>query len=292
MTISNTQGNDLPVTAPSPKSLILNLLLAADGDPLEASDAVLASSLFGIRENSVRVALVRLGAAGLLASSGRGAYQLGPAAASLADELSSWRSAEVRTIPWTGDWLMVCTAELGRSDRKALRVRDRALALMGMKPLNDALHVRPANLLGGAADARDRLQRLGLPAQAPVFIARDLDTALDTRARSLWDGQGLTQAYRRTHQRLDAWLARSHDLDAETAARESYLLGNEAIRQLVFDPLLPEPLVDTQARRAFTEAVVAFDRAGHDIWRRLLQHLPARGKHSKDAHDPKRHTTH
>ena len=53
-----------------------------------------------------------------------------------------------------------------------------------------------------------------------------------------------------------------------------------------------DALVDTQARRAFTEAVVAFDRAGHDIWRRLLQHLPARGKPSKDAHDPKRHTTH
>ena len=50
--------------APNPKHLILNLLMAADG-PLTSREAVGACALFGIRENSVRVALVRLAAAGL-----------------------------------------------------------------------------------------------------------------------------------------------------------------------------------------------------------------------------------
>ena len=67
--------------APTPKSLILNLLLAANGAPLSASDAVSSAGLFGIRENSVRVALVRLNAAGMIQSCGRGAYLLGPQAA-------------------------------------------------------------------------------------------------------------------------------------------------------------------------------------------------------------------
>ncbi|MGC4062998.1 MAG: hypothetical protein QM749_20015 [Aquabacterium sp.] len=67
--------------SPNPKNLILNLLLAADGMPLIAADAVSSCALFGIRENSVRVALVRLSAAGMVESAGRGAYQLGPQAA-------------------------------------------------------------------------------------------------------------------------------------------------------------------------------------------------------------------
>ena len=37
-----------------------------------------------------------------------------------------------------------------------------------------------------------------------------------------------------------------------------------------FDPLLPDPLVDMQARRDFTQCVRAFDQTGHEIWRKLL----------------------
>ena len=37
----------------------------------------------------------------------------------------------------------------------------------------------------------------------------------------------------------------------------------------MFDPLLPDPLVDTEARRLFSETVRQFDAAGHAIWRRL-----------------------
>ena len=63
---------------PNPRSLILNLLLATEGDPLSARDAISSCALFGIRENSVRVTLVRLASAGLIEAAGRGAYRLGP----------------------------------------------------------------------------------------------------------------------------------------------------------------------------------------------------------------------
>ena len=51
---------------PNPKQLILNLLLAADHNTLSAREAVGSCKLFGIRENNVRVALVRLSANGLV----------------------------------------------------------------------------------------------------------------------------------------------------------------------------------------------------------------------------------
>ena len=66
------------MSSPVPKSLILNLMRAAEGRPVTAADAVTSAALFGIRENSVRVTLVRLAAAGMIESAGRGTYKLGP----------------------------------------------------------------------------------------------------------------------------------------------------------------------------------------------------------------------
>ena len=59
-------------------------------------------------------------------------------------------------------------------------------------------------------------------------------------------------------------------LDPDVAAREAFLLGGAAIRKVVFDPLLPPPFVDTEARRAFVETVERFDRAGRVIWQRFF----------------------
>jgi len=258
---------------PTPKNLVLYLLLAAGGEPLSASDAVASCQLFGIRENSVRVALVRLNAAGLIESVGRGAYRLGPQAATLAADVSSWRHAEQRVCDWDGGWLMVSTAGQRRSDRGALRLRERALALAGFETLAPELHIRPDNLVGHAEAARHRLQQLGLDSDAHVFLARDLAPELDQRARQLWADKHLDTSYARTRQKLEAWLQGADRLDLETAARESYVLGNEAIRQLVFDPMLPAPLVNVDARRAFLQAVVDFDTVGHRIWQRLLPSL-------------------
>lgn len=258
---------------PTPKGLILNLLLAANGRALSAADAIASARLFGLRDNSVRVALVRLNAAGLIASAGRGAYVLGPQAVGLASDIAGWRNAETSTCDWDGSWLTVCTAALPRSDRSALSLRERALALLGFKPLSEGLSVRPANLVGHAQAVRARLHALGLSPAAPVFVAHSFDAALNRRARGLWDELALDATYARTRQRLERWLADSKGLDTEAAARESYLLGNAAIRQLVFDPLLPEPLVDTRARRDFRDAVRHFDAEGHRIWQRLLPSL-------------------
>lgn len=254
----------------NPRHLVLNLLLGAGGKPLTARDAVAACALFAIRENAVRVALARLAAAGLIEVAGRGAYRLGPNAARLADDVASWRRAEKRVRSWNGGWIAVHVGGLGRGDRAALRRRNRALRLLGLEEIERDLHLRPDNLVGGVVMVRERLVKLGLESDAAVFVAKDFDPDRERRARALWDGRALTRRYRAQSRRLGDWLARFGKLDVDAAARESFLLGNEAIRELVFDPLLPAPLVDVAARRAFIDAVASFDAAGHAIWKRFL----------------------
>ena len=266
----------------NPRHLILNLLLGAGGRPLTARDAVASCALFGVRENSTRVALVRLAGAGLIEAAGRGAYRLGPNAAELAADVASWRSVEKRVRAWKGGWIAVHVGGLGRSNRVALRRRERALRMVGLGELERGLHLRPNNLVGGVAAVRDRLFHLGLEDDAAVFVAKDFDPGCEKRARALWDGSALTRRYRAKSRRLGDWLERSGELEPQVAARESFLLGNDAIRDLVFDPLLPAPLVDVEARRAFVDAVVRFDAAGHSIWKRFLNAGPPRAPGSRD----------
>lgn len=261
--------------APNPRQLILKLLLAADAGELSARDAIAGAALFGIRENSVRVALVRLASAGLIEAAGRGSYRLGPNGTGLAADVATWPTAEQRVRPWGEGWVAVHVGSLGRSDRVALRARDRALALLGLRELDRGFFVRPDNLVGGIAGVRERLLKLGLEEDAAVFQARELDPAREKRARALWDGKALTKSYRQSRQRLEKWLARAGELEPEVAARESFLLGSEAIRQIVFDPLLPEPLVDLAERRAFVATALQFDRAGRDIWHHLFEQAAA-----------------
>ncbi len=255
--------------APNPRHLILKFLLGAEAQSMSAREAVSACALFGIRENSVRVALVRLAAAGMIEAAGRGAYRLGPNAAGLAEDVSTWRLAETRVGAWSGAWITVYCGGLGRSNRAALSRRDRALAMLGFRELDHECFIRPDNLVGGVAAVRERLFKLGLDGDAAVFLATEFDAERESRARALWDGKALTRSYRKTREQLERWLQQADGLEPEVAARESFLMGGSAIRQLVFDPLLPDPLVDSAERRAFVETVLRYDAAGHLIWRKL-----------------------
>lgn len=267
--------------SPKPRSLILNLLLAADDATLSAREAISACALFGIRENSVRVALARLSAAGMIEAAGRGSYRLGPAAVGLAAEVASWRDAERRTRLWHGDWIAVY---LGKLPRGNAHEHERALAMLGLRELDPGLYLRPDNLTGGVDAIRTRLASLGIDERAAVLLIRDLDTTREARARQLWDGKRLNRLYRERRASLERWMTRADGFDLDVAAREAYLLGNEAIRQLVFDPWLPAPLVDVDVRRAFVDTAKRFDDFGHRIWRRLHQlPLPTCAAHGAHA---------
>ena len=267
---------------PSPRSLILSLMLGAEtrgSTELSVRELLAACALFGLPENTVRVALARAVTAGLLATPRRGCYALGPEARPLAHEVGRWRRSAALMSSWTGEWIAIHVGATGRSDRTALRARERAFGLLGFAEFERGLHLRPDNLTGGVEALRTRLQALLPPGTeaGTMFVLRALAVSDEQRARQLWDTATLDSTYRETTARLSAWLDSAHTLALHQAARESFEIGHDAIRQLMFDPLLPAPLVDAQARTRFMHAVAGYDDAGKAIWQRFLSATRSQG---------------
>ena len=249
-----------------PKHLLLELLLASGDDALPVSHAVAAGAVFGISENHVRVTLARLAAQDMAQATERGAWRLGPAAQSLAQDVSHWRHTAERLRPWNGQYVAVHCGALARGDRAATRQRERALHLLGFAELQRDFWLRPDNIEADIAAIRTRLHALGLEAQAVVCGCTQLDASTEAAVDALWDGVALNQGYRATQERLQRWLEGAARLPIDQAAHESFFLGGAAIRQLVYDPLLPEPMVDGALRAAFIDSVHTFDAAGRAIW--------------------------
>lgn len=254
---------------PQARKLILELLRATDGHLLSARDAITASALFGISANNARVALARLAADGLIEAAERGSYALSARAHELADDVATWRSAEQRVREWKGGYIAAYCGALGRSDRAVLRSRKRALDMLGFREVERGLFVRPDNIERDLNAVRARLYALGLEREASVFAVSDFDAVREASVRKLWDGRALNSNYRKQRLLLEQWLAGCARLKPEVAARDAFLVGGRAIRHVVYDPFLPEPLVDVQARRAFVETVRHFDQVGRQIWRRF-----------------------
>lgn len=257
------------------RSFVLSLMLGweAEGDrALGVRELLAACALFGLPQNNVRVALARAVAAGLLVAPRRGSYALGPQARPLADEVRRWRGIASHLSAWNGDWIAVHAGATGRSDRPALRARERAFGLLGLAEFERGLHLRPDNLTGGVDALRERLRAL-VPKSAEtgtVFVLRSMSSRDTARARKLWDGAALNAGYRDTTARLAGWLEGAAHLPLEHAAREAFEIGHQAIRQLVFDPLLPAPLVDAHLRARFIDTVTRHDDAGRAIWQHFL----------------------
>lgn len=256
----------------SAKSIIVELLSARpmDAESVPVKQLVRCASVFGVAENSVRVAIVRLRSEGIVDSPERGHYTLGPAAKALDAQVNAWRDAEAKLGEWQGAWLGAFSADLPRTDRPALRRRTRALKLLGFRELRPGLHIRPDNLRGGLESMREQLIELGFEREAPVFQIGQLSSADEGEARKLWPTERLQALYADIVDQLDESRESIDDLILEDAIREIYLLGREALRQIVLDPLLPEPLVPAADRAALFEAMRRYDATGRVLWRRFL----------------------
>lgn len=238
---------------------------------------VRAGALFGLAEGSVRVALSRLLADGRVERDERGRYRLGAAAEPIRAVVGGWRQLDRRTRPWSGRWIGVQDAE--RRPKRAARRPGQALRLLGFERLAPGLRVRPANLVDGVDGVRATLHALGLPPDALVFELGALDPDADARARGLWDATALERGYRESREALARSAARLPGLSEEEAMVESFREGGRVIQQLVLDPLLPEPLVDVETRRALVAALRDYDRLGRDAWAGFLGRydVPHRG---------------
>ena len=253
---------------PTARSLVLDLLATLRGGSMPVSALVAAGPLFDVAEASVRVAVARLLAAGRIERDERGRYRLGAVAAPIDRRVQSWRRLEERTRPWSGAW--VGSHLLARGSRAERRRFERALGMLGFRALRPGLFVRPDNLVGGVATVREELHGLGLDPEAPVFRLDELDADSDAAARGLWSGEALGAGYERSLADLAESERLLDSLPEGDAMVESYLLGGRVLRQLVLDPVLPEPLAPAAERRALVEAMRRYDRLGRACWSRFL----------------------
>ena len=130
---------------PTAKRLVLSLLSAPMLEQVEISTLLLWGELFNIDAATMRVTVGRLTRQKLLSSPARGIYCIGPEGRLLADTARAWLHAQSKVKPWDGQWLLVHSAHLGRSNKSALRARDRAFRLTGFAQWQPGLYCRPAN---------------------------------------------------------------------------------------------------------------------------------------------------
>jgi phenylacetic acid degradation operon negative regulatory protein len=173
-------------------------------------------------------------------------------------------------VAWRGGWIAAYTGGLSRGDRRAHRRRRRAFDFLGFRELDPGLWIRPDNLRGGVGESRRQLRALGLEEYAPVGALTDLDGVTERRARALWDVKALVEGYRATCHALEESERRLAELPPERAIVETFLLGGRAIRQLAFDPLLPEPILPTAERSTLVKALRRYDRLGRQCWRPFM----------------------
>ena len=252
---------------PTAKRLTLDLLSTIGDRSMPVRALVAAADLFGIEENSLRVALARLLAAGTIERDERGEYRLGRRDAAVQQQVRSWRRIEDRVRHWDGGWLGVHTGALRRESRATLERRRRALRFLGFRELVPGLEVRPDNLSASRQALYDEIVALGLPTAAPVFSMAMADRSSDAAARELWYGDVLVADYRRSRAELAESEARLPGISPRDAMAESFLLGGRVIRQIVLDPLLPEPIVPAGELRDLVAAMRRYDKLGHSCWR-------------------------
>lgn len=261
----------MPGRTPNAKSFVLDLLSTLRRGAMPVRALVASAALFGIAEGSVRVALTRLLGAGLVERDERGLYRLGQAAAAVQRRVAAWRELDAQLLPWSGGWIGVFAGRAATPPSRASQRRgERALRLLGFRPLVRGLALRPDNLVGGATRVREELSALGLAPGSVVCEVRELDPVSEARARKLWDADDLVSSYRRHRQRLDASTRRLRARSAEFAMVESFRVGGGALRLLAHDPLLPEPIVPAAERAALVDAMRDYDAIGRASWSGFL----------------------
>jgi phenylacetic acid degradation operon negative regulatory protein len=130
--------------------------------------------------------------------------------------------------------------------------------------------VRPDNLRGGIEALRRELIALGLPQGDPIFEMRSLDDLSEARARRLWDVEALQAGYRAMRAQIRLSSGRLSRPPAPRAMVESFMIGGAVLRQLAFDPLLPDAIAPEAERTALVEAMRDYDRSGRALWAEFL----------------------
>ena len=255
---------------PSARTLILDLMDTGEPTDFSVRELVRAGAAFGIEPTGIRTALSRLATEGGVRPIERGRYTIGARGEPLQQRILGWRTVLDRRRDWHGDWLLAIAGPQERADRTAWRRTMRALGLEGFAEAEINVWARPDNLAGGAEGMRQRLAELEAAPSLLVIQARNLDTARSIRFRMLWRCEEIRDAHRRLADLLDRSAAMIGEKDLPAAAAETLLLGRQAIRAIMRDPLLPDALCPGDGLSRLIASMNRYDRIGKRIWRNYL----------------------
>lgn len=260
------QFKRLSVETITPRALVLSLIGSTRAGPRTIGQLILAGTLFGIEPATLRVAVTRLLGEALLESPERGLYQPGPRARAMTDRLRDWQNVESRIVSWDGDWLVALTHALGRSDRRQVRARERALKLSGYRAAEAGLWVRPANLACSLKQHRKDLTEIGADTRLTIIQIRNLAIEPDPGWAGLWQPAEMSACYESAILAMQTSLGQLSSLPIESAARETLLIGQSVIRLINFDPLLPPELGGQEAFRSMVAVMRAYNETGEKVW--------------------------
>jgi len=274
-TLSQTMYYFSPLKASdmSARGLVLSLLSSVGAEQQPVARLVHAGALFDIEPSTMRVAITRLQQNGLLESRERGVYQAGPKAKALTRRVQQWQDVTSKTRDWTGDWLVALTHHLGRTDRKQVRARERALALSGYRAVDGAIWVRPANLAREIDAHRRDLIEIGADDQILVLQASSSAPDRQQDWAGLWSVNDLERTYREAISTMSASLAGLDKLTPDQAARETLLIGQAVIRSINFDPLLPPELANAALFEEMVDAMKTYNEHGRRCWSASFEQL-------------------
>ncbi len=202
------------------RSAILSALLGAHPAQAPVSWIVSVAEELGLQQSAVRVALTRMVAMGDL-ERGQGVYRLSDRLIERQRRQDAAVSPVLKT--WDGEWYLAVVTAVGDDAPARTAFRD-TMRARKLGELREGVWTRPANVeIALGPDASRRVSVFtAAPHDSPVELAETLF------APQLWarDAQRLLRAF------ADS-----------TSLRERFEVAAAAVRHILDDPLLPEPLL-------------------------------------------------
>lgn len=250
----------------TPKRLLLSLLSSPGFKEIDVIYLIEWGKIFNIDPSATRVAVGRLAQQGYISSVSRGRYTIGPNAEMMAKTARHWIDTEDRVGPWSGKWIVTHTAHLGRSNKTAVRSRERAFRLNGFESPLAGLWCRPSNFKESLLQTKQRLTAIGLEPEA-VLMSCDALAGLETdELYQLWPIEKTESEYLKVCKKMQTSTDKLHSLDIIDAVQETFLVGESVIKQINADPLLPNEMINTQLRSEMIDEMKRYNETGRIVW--------------------------
>ena len=250
----------------TPKHLIMSLLNVRGMEVINLKLLTKWGDLFDIDPAATRMALGRLSKQGLLQATRRGVYTIGPKASAITEKAKLWSEADKSTKRWSGEWIIVYSQHLGRTNKTTLRANERALRLCGLSEWQSGLWCRPANLVENLDATQHRLLALGMETGAIVTKANQIADGSGPIPSRLWPIEEIEFGYQQNMQLIEESTKRLGNLELDKAVKESFMVGEQVVQSINADPMLPKEMVDTDLRTAQIRAMKKYNKLAARLW--------------------------